>query len=64
MVKKPMKCKPADSDKFKEGGRVRIQTWLSVMENYLHAGNTSPDFCVDIAQAILRLELRKIGKIR
>lgn len=57
MVKEPMKCKPADPEKFKEGGRVRIQAWLGVMENYLHAGNTSPDFWVDIAQTYLEVRV-------
>ena len=32
MVKEPMKCKPTYSEKFKEGGRVRIHAWLGVME--------------------------------
>ena len=57
MVKEPMKCKPADPEKFKEGGRVRIQAWLGVMENYLHVGNTSPDFWVDIAQTYLEVKV-------
>ena len=57
IVKKPMKCKPADPEKFKEGGRVRIQSWLDVVENYLHVGNTSSDFWVDIAQTCLEVRV-------
>ena len=52
-----MKCKPTDPEKFKEGGRVRIHAWLGVVENYLHAGNTSPDFWVDIAQTYLEVRV-------
>jgi hypothetical protein len=40
MVKEPMKCKPRYPEKFKKRMRVRIQAWLCVMENYVHAGNT------------------------
>ena len=53
ITKEPMKCKPAYPEKFKGGGRVRIQAWLGVMENYLHVGTTSLDFWVDITQTYL-----------
>jgi hypothetical protein len=36
---------------------VPIQTWLGVMENYLHAGNTSLDFWVDIAQTYFEVRV-------
>ena len=29
--------------------KLRIQVLLDVMENYLHVGNTSPEFWMDIA---------------
>ena len=61
MLKKPMKCKPIDPEKFKEGGRRRIQARLGVMENYLRAGNTFLDFWVDIAQTCL--EVRVVQKL-
>jgi hypothetical protein len=57
MVKEPMKCKPSYPEKFKEGGRVCIQAWLGVMENYLHDGNTSLDFWVDIVQTYLEVRV-------
>ena len=57
IVKEPMKCKPAYSEKFKEGGRVHIQAWLGVMENYLHVGNTSPKFWMDIAQTYFEVRM-------
>jgi len=53
IMKKPMKCKPIDLNTFKEGGHVRIEVGLSVMENYLHVGNTSLEFWMDIAQTYL-----------
>jgi hypothetical protein len=57
MVKEPIICKPTDLEKFKEGERVHVQAWLGVMENYLHAGNTSLDFWVDIAQTYLEVRV-------
>ena len=51
--------KHVDPEKLKERGRVRIQTWLGVMENYLHVGNTSPKFWVDIAQTYLEIRVAK-----
>ena len=57
MVKEPMKCKPADPEKVKEEEQVRIQDWLGVMKNHPHAGNTSPDFWVDIAQTYLEVRV-------
>ena len=60
-TEEPMKCKPANPEKFKEGGRVHIQAWLGVMENHLHASNTSLDFWVDIAQN--KIEARKRLKV-
>ena len=55
IMKEPMKCNLENSEKLKEGGCVRIQAWLGVMENYLHVGNTSPEFWVDIAQTYLEI---------
>ena len=57
IVKVPMKSKPINLEKFKEGGRVHIQTWLDVMENHLHAGNVYHDFWVDIAQTYFEVRV-------
>ena len=52
-----MKCKPVDPEKFIDGRRVHIHAWLGLMENDLHAGNTYPDFWVDIAQTYLEVRV-------
>ena len=52
-----MKCNFVDPEKFKKGGRVQIQAWLGVMENYSHVGNTCPEIWVDIAQTCLEIRV-------
>ena len=42
-----------DLNKFQEGGKVCIHAWLDAMENYLHAGNTTPTLWVDLAKTYL-----------
>lgn len=56
-MKEPMKCNFVDPEKFKKGGRVQIQAWLGVMENYSHIGNTCPEIWVDIAQTCLEIRV-------
>lgn len=54
IMKGPMKCKPTYLEKFKEW-HVQIPVQWNVMDNYLHVGNPSPEFWVDIAQTYLEI---------
>ena len=57
------RCKPADPEKFQEGGRVRINAWLDAMESYLQAGNTAPKLWVDLAKTYLETKVAQHWQI-